>query len=162
MNYPKNVNAILESINYDEDSIKEAERIVSELNQIGWDADYDMEGNLFLIRRKFSLESTSICLASLKPIGKFRFTFNRVNSNAKWKLSTRDCTLGPLHLPFGMSEESQDEFQEALSKAGTDVLMLETRWGNKYYTFTGTIAEIAHPKIDRYVECMKQGIEYEV
>ena len=46
-NAPQEVKNILDSYNENEDSYKECERIIKELNLIGWTADYYLDGVLF-------------------------------------------------------------------------------------------------------------------
>jgi hypothetical protein len=48
---PENVKAILDSHCTMSDEYQECERLISELNEIGWNADYDLEGNLFNIHQ---------------------------------------------------------------------------------------------------------------
>jgi hypothetical protein len=113
------------------------------------------------MNKSFDLSTVAINLPKFIPVGKFRITFDAVRSNAKWKVSLRDFTKGPLHIPFGLTSECQDQFQNALKKAGTDILAIKV-WGEyKFYTFAGsTIAEVNHPKFERYMECQDQGIDY--
>ena len=46
-NAPQEVKTILDTYNENKDSYAECERIIKELNVIGWDADYYLDGILF-------------------------------------------------------------------------------------------------------------------
>lgn len=50
--FPKKVQAVLSSFNEDMDGYKECQRIVDELEQIGWTAEFYLDAELFNIRRK--------------------------------------------------------------------------------------------------------------
>lgn len=45
--YPDDVHAVLDSFDIDADPYTECPRIVEQLEQLGWTADYDLSGTLF-------------------------------------------------------------------------------------------------------------------
>jgi len=48
---PEEVKTILASFDEDNDAYNECERIVKELNAIGWNADYYLQGELFNLQK---------------------------------------------------------------------------------------------------------------
>lgn len=50
-NLPQEVKAILDTYNEHKDAYKECERIIEELNKIGYTADYYLDGVLFDVKR---------------------------------------------------------------------------------------------------------------
>lgn len=49
---PTDVRQIIDQFRDGTDAYKECERIISELNNIGWDADYGLDGILYDFKKK--------------------------------------------------------------------------------------------------------------
>ncbi len=109
--------------------------------------------------KEFNLESITINISGFKPLGKFLFSFDRVRKNTKWKIWVGDCTF--THLPFIIGKGEQNKFQKELERVGTDVVMYDGGIETKFYTFTSnTLAEVSHPYLTKYLECVEKGIKY--
>jgi hypothetical protein len=51
-NLPQEVKDILDSFDIDKDAYKECDRIIDELNEIGWTADYGLSGEIYDVMKK--------------------------------------------------------------------------------------------------------------
>ena len=49
---PTDVRQIIDNFHEERDQYKECSRIISELNNIGWDADYGLDGILYDFKKK--------------------------------------------------------------------------------------------------------------